>query len=86
MVDYRSPNGRFNYENEPPLVPVDGSGLTLVYGTPPTSVLRGIQLSSGITADRPASPLTGCMYFDETLGYPIWYNGTIWVDSTGAGV
>jgi hypothetical protein len=43
---------------------------------------------SGITADRPTqnvqNPLfVGQFYFDTTLGYPIWWNGTDWVDSSG---
>lgn len=43
---------------------------------------------SGTTADRPIdnvqSPLpVGKFYFDTTLGYPIWYNGTDWVDAAG---
>ena len=37
----------------------------------------------GATADRPTNPDTGQMYFDTTLGYPIWYNGTAWVNATG---
>ena len=42
---------------------------------------------SGETADRPAANLlTGQVYFDTTLGYPIWWSGTDWVDSTGASV
>jgi hypothetical protein len=40
--------------------------------------------SSGATADRPTTFLqVGQFYFDTTLGYPIWYNGTDWVDATG---
>jgi len=40
--------------------------------------------SSGATADRPAQQLqVGQFYFDTTLGYPIWYDGTDWVDATG---
>ena len=39
---------------------------------------------SGITANRPITFLqVGQFYFDTTLGYPIWYNGTNWVDATG---
>ena len=43
---------------------------------------------SGTTADRPIDsaklPLAvGQFYFDTTLGYPIWWNGTDWVDATG---
>lgn len=42
----------------------------------------------GTTENRPT--LLACnktfQYFDTTLGKPIWYNGTAWVDSTGATV
>lgn len=41
---------------------------------------------SGITADRPASPFTGKMYFDTTLGQPVWWNGSNWVNSSGISV
>ena len=38
----------------------------------------------GATADRPVVELQiGQQYFDTTLGYPVWYNGTDWVDSSG---
>ena len=38
----------------------------------------------GTTADRPLINLQiGQFYFDTTLGYPIWYDGTNWVDATG---
>ena len=40
---------------------------------------------SGTTAQRPTKMLwIGRRYFDTTLGYPIWYDGTNWVDATGA--
>lgn len=32
---------------------------------------------------RPSNPVIGQCFFDAELGRPIWYNGTIWVDSTG---
>ena len=42
---------------------------------------------SGVTADRPTTGLyLGRQYFDTTLGYPIWYDGTNWVDATGSTV
>jgi hypothetical protein len=42
---------------------------------------------SGSTANRPASPpYIGFQYFDQTLGKPIWWNGTGWRDATGAAV
>lgn len=34
-------------------------------------------------ATRPTTPQTGQRFFDTTLGKPIWYNGTNWVDATG---
>jgi len=41
----------------------------------------------GTTAQRPAvGQTTGQMYFDTTLGYPIFYNGTKWVNSSGSAV
>jgi hypothetical protein len=39
---------------------------------------------NGATADRPTQNLQlGQFYFDTTLGIPIWYDGTDWVDSSG---
>jgi len=39
---------------------------------------------SGVTANRPTRLLwVGRTYFDTTLGQPIWYDGTGWVDATG---
>jgi len=43
--------------------------------------------ASGDTASRPTiSLLVGQFYFDTTLGIPIWYDGTNWVDATGTTV
>lgn len=42
-----------------------------------------VALLSGDTASRPAAPAAGWMYFDTTLGQPIWYDGSGWVDATG---
>jgi hypothetical protein len=42
------------------------------------------QTISGTSAERPAVSLyIGQMYFDTTVGIPIWWNGTNWVDATG---
>ena len=38
------------------------------------------------TSNRPANPSIGEQFFDKTIGKPIWYNGTAWVDATGATV
>ena len=45
---------------------------------------RPIEFGGGDAAGRPSSPLDYEMYFDTTLGYPIWYDGSGWVDATGA--
>jgi hypothetical protein len=43
--------------------------------------------ASGATADRPTTSLqVGQFYFDTTLGYPIWYNGTVWKNASGTTV
>ena len=43
--------------------------------------------ASGITSKRPTTKLfVGRTFFDTTLGKPIWYDGTNWVDATGATV
>lgn len=42
---------------------------------------------AGTTANRPTADLqVGQIYFDTTLGQPIWYNGTDWVDADGTTV
>lgn len=45
-------------------------------------------LRHGLTADRPAASdiYVGFEYFDETLGKPIYWNGTAYVDTTGTAV
>jgi hypothetical protein len=41
----------------------------------------------GTTANRPKAPLqTGQQFFDTTLGYPIWWAGTKWVNASGTSV
>jgi hypothetical protein len=38
------------------------------------------------TVNRPASPTSGMMFFDSTLGIPIWWDSAQWVDATGTPV
>ena len=53
------------------------------------SQIEGIETHppiGGPTAKRPLDPfLYGC-YFDTTLGIPIWWDGTKWVDAGGVAV
>lgn len=39
---------------------------------------------NGTTADRPTSNIRGDIYYDTTINKPIWWNGSNWVDATGA--
>ena len=46
-------------------------------------LLSGL-VESGTTAQRPTKNLyTGRMFFDTTLGLPIWHDGTNWIDAAG---
>lgn len=38
---------------------------------------------SDITPNRPTSPTVGLMFFDTTLGIPIWFNGVNWINAMG---
>jgi hypothetical protein len=41
----------------------------------------------GTKANRPTVLLqVGQVYFDTTLGYPIWWSGTKWVNASGTAV
>ncbi len=41
---------------------------------------------SGPTSDRPSSAYVGQPWFDTSLGKPIWWNGTNWIDADGNSV
>lgn len=46
-------------------------------------------LAAGTTAQRPSglgADQAGMRFFDKTIGKPIWWNGSGWVDATGATV
>lgn len=38
---------------------------------------------AGPTIDRPDGVAVGTVYFDTTLGKPVWWTGSNWVDATG---
>lgn len=39
---------------------------------------------NGVSANRPTASVVGQFYFDTTLNKPLWWNGTGFVDATGA--
>lgn len=49
----------------------------------PHSVGQADVTEADVTGNRPGSPVTGQMFFDTTLGQPVWYDGAGWVDATG---
>ena len=38
---------------------------------------------NGVSASRPTSSVLGQYYFDTSLGIPVWWNGTAFVNSAG---
>lgn len=57
-----------------------------VHATQGTVLAHALSLDvvDDTTANRPTTVSTGFMYFDTTLGQPIWWDGAQWVDATGA--
>lgn len=74
--------------NTPPQESVDMAGTQIRPGwvtffSNSFTILSALTLS-GVSASRPTKLLwIGRPYFDETVGRPIWYNGTIWIFSDG---
>ena len=61
-----------------------GANLDLSIQTLFRQVSAGVQ--NGATSARPGSVNVGFMYFDTTLGKPIWMGTNGWIDATGATV
>jgi hypothetical protein len=60
-----------------------GNGMTIFFRTA-FIVIFDMQ-NSGPTGERPVENMyVGKPYFDVTLGLPIWYDGSQWIDATGA--
>ena len=51
-----------------------------VYGH---TAFTSLQFPNGNSSARPIGEYMGEVYFDTTLGKPIWWNGTAWVDANG---
>lgn len=41
---------------------------------------------NGATASRPTGSILGQQYFDTSVGKPIYWSGSTWVDATGGAV
>lgn len=39
---------------------------------------------NGNTASRPTASITGQRYFDTTVGRPVYWSGSTWVDGAGS--
>lgn len=50
------------------------------------NVVEAFSTTSGVTGFRPTVTDVGVPYFDTTLGKPIWWSGSVWVDATGSTV
>lgn len=64
----------------------DASNRLRMHTADPSSDTAGVVVQttvSGASTARPASPATGQQFFDTTLGKPIWWSGSAWVDATG---
>ena len=80
--------------NSPPTTPVDTQDGEGVLRSPSEGwraffnaawTICNSLTESGPTVQRPSTGLwVGRRYFDTDLGFPVWYNGTTWVDATGA--
>lgn len=49
-------------------------------------VLSGTWFDSVTTSNRPTNVLIGFQYFDTTINKPIFWDGSKWIDATGATV
>ena len=48
-----------------------------------TRLEYGRTKSAGKTSDRKKNIDIGTFFFDTTIGKPVWWNGSKWVDATG---
>lgn len=71
-----------------PLLHPDGKTLSLLWWRWISQLVQTFNslMNTGTTAQRPnPAPFVGFMYFDTTLGKPVWAKTlTSWVDATGA--
>lgn len=80
---YDPENQRNNYAYIGLMGPEDTSMKTNLFRIFPHGVW--VQTYHGSSSSRP-NGVVGLCYFDESIGKPIWYDGSKWVDSTGTAV
>ncbi len=66
---------------EPGLIIYDSGKLKLYHNSSDSEILQTVKVGS--RGERPSEPYLGMMYFDTTVGRPIWWNGMNWVDANG---
>lgn len=71
--------GIVEYDSDTGLYTATGARMTI------NSVQVQVATNS-TTGSRPTATATGQSHFDTTLQKPIWWNGTVWKDATGATV
>lgn len=47
-------------------------------------VNRKFSTLNGTTANRPVGSVTGQYYLDTTIGRPVYWNGSTWIDGAGS--
>ena len=62
------------------------TGIVVLTDGAQTLLNKTIVLPSGVTGSRPGSPFVGQMWFDTTLGKPIFFKSPGWVDGAGTAV
>lgn len=82
MQGYVAGTGTLNIDNQPASQFKNDSAAP---GDSVKDVLDAL-LQGGTTGSRPVSPVLYQLFFDTTLGKPIWWDGANWVDATGATV
>ena len=62
---------------------VDGTTCQLYQHNGSIYVHISVVNPEGTTANRPTTDKINTQYFDSTLGIPIWWNGTAWINALG---
>jgi hypothetical protein len=73
---YFKGNGNYNFDQD--LLIAGNTGIQSQMTTLNSQINQ-----SGTTGVRPGTAAVGFMFFDTTLGYPVFYNGSSWVNASG---